>query len=167
TVKIGTGVSTADTVTHSIYPVDDRQKFDLLLALLNHLDYKSILIFCRTRMGADTIARWLENHGHKVGVLHSDRNQRERDEALNSFRSGKSQILVATDIVARGIDISGISHVINYDIPQHPEDYVHRIGRTGRAKREGDAVTLFTAGEEDHLRAIERFIGREIPRSKL
>lgn len=167
TVKIGTGVSTADTVTHSIYPVDDRQKFDLLLALLNHLDYKSILIFCRTRMGADTIARWLENHGHRVGVLHSDRSQRERDDALNAFRSGEKEILVATDIVARGIDISGISHVINYDIPQHPEDYVHRIGRTGRAQREGDAVTLFTAGEEDHLRAIERFIGREIPRSKL
>ena len=167
TIKVGSGTSTADTIKHSIYPIDDRQKFDLLLALLEHLDYSSILIFCRTKVGADTIAKWLENHGHSVSVLHSDRTQKERDKAMADFRSGKNEILVATDIVARGIDISGISHVVNYDIPQHPEDYVHRIGRTGRAQREGDAVTLYTAGELEHLRAIERFINQQIPRSKL
>ncbi|MCC5807075.1 MAG: DEAD/DEAH box helicase [Opitutales bacterium] len=166
--KIGGGRKPADTIKHSIYPVDDRQKFDLLVALLKKLDYHSVLIFTRTRVGADVIARWLDATGHgKVAVLHSDRTQKERDKAMADFKSGKCEILVATDIVARGIDITDVSHVINYDIPQHPEDYVHRIGRTGRADRSGDAVTIFTAGEKDHLAAIERFIGQEIPKSKL
>lgn len=167
TIRIGSGTSTADTITHSIYPVDDRQKFDLLVALLGQIDYESALIFTRTKRGADTIQRWLEARDHKVGVIHSDRAQKEREQTMLHFRSGKLRVLVATDIVARGIDISGISHVINYDIPQHPEDYVHRIGRTGRAAKEGEAVTLFTAGEQDFLRGIERFIGQTIPRSKL
>jgi len=167
TIRIGSGTSAADTITHSIYPVDNRQKFDLLVALLDHVDYDSALIFTRTKHGADTIAKWLNLRGQLVGVLHSDRTQRERENAMKNFRSGKSRILVATDIVARGIDISGISHVINYDIPQHPEDYVHRIGRTGRASKEGEAVTLYSAGEQDFLRGIERFIGQKITRSKL
>lgn len=167
-ILIGGGRQPADTIEHSIYPVDDRQKFDLLVALLEDLNYHSVLIFTRTKAGADTISKWLENTEHgPIGVLHSDRKQRERDSAMADFKSGKIEILVATDIVARGIDITGVSHVINYDIPLHPEDYVHRIGRTGRAKRSGDAVTLFTAGELDYLRAIERFIGREIPQKRL
>ena len=167
-IKIGGGRQPAETIEHNIYPVDDRQKFDLLVALLEKLDYHSVLIFTRTKVGADTIARWLNetNHG-PVGVLHSDRKQKERDASMADFKSGKIEILVATDIVARGIDISGVSHVVNYDIPLHPEDYVHRIGRTGRAERSGDAVTLLTAGEMQYLRAIERFIGREIPQQKL
>lgn len=167
-IKIGGGSKPADTIQHAIYPVDDRQKFDLLTALLAKLEYHSVLIFTRTKNGADTIARWLEQSGHgSVSVLHSNRSQRERDEALADFKSGKNEILVATDIVARGIDISGVSHVINYNIPENPEDYVHRIGRTGRASRNGDAVTLYTAGEKDFLTAIERFIGQTIPRQKL
>ncbi|HSH09123.1 MAG TPA: DEAD/DEAH box helicase [Oceanipulchritudo sp.] len=167
-IKIGGGRMPAETIAHSIYPVDDRQKFDLLVALLEMLDYHSVLIFSRTKMGADTIARWLDETSHgPVGVLHSDRKQKERDASLADFKSGKIEILVATDIVARGIDISGVSHVINYDIPLHPEDYVHRIGRTGRAQRSGDAVTLLTAGEMQYLRAIERFINQEIPQKKL
>lgn len=167
-VKIGGGRQPANTISHAIYPVDERQKFDLLVAILKSIDYHSVLIFTRTKAGADVIARWLENAGHgKVGVLHSNRSQTERTEALADFKSGKSDVLVATDIVARGIDISDVSHVINYDIPQHAEDYVHRIGRTGRAKREGDAVTIYTAGEVDFLRSIERFIGREIERKRL
>lgn len=167
-IKIGGGRQPAETINHAIYPVDERQKFDLLVAILQSLDYQSVLIFSRTKSGADIIARWLDNSGHgPVSVLHADRTQRERDQAMADFRSGASQILVATDIVARGIDISGVSHVINYDIPQHPEDYVHRIGRTGRAEREGDAVTIYTAGEADFLRAIEGFIGRPIERKKL
>jgi ATP-dependent RNA helicase RhlE len=167
-IKIGGGRKPAETINHTIFPVDDRQKFDLLVALLEKLDYHSVLIFTRTKMGADTIARWLNetNHG-PTGVLHSDRKQKERDASLADFKSGKIEILVATDIVARGIDISGVSHVINYDIPLHPEDYVHRIGRTGRAEKSGDAVTILTAGELDFLRAIERFIGKEIPQEKL
>jgi superfamily II DNA/RNA helicase len=168
TIKVGSGTSAAETVSHCIYPIDERQKFDLLTALLERTDYKSVLIFTRTKACADTIARWLENAGHgKVSVLHADRSQRERQNALKSFRSGESDILVATDIVARGIDISGITHVINYDIPQHPEDYVHRIGRTGRASSEGDAMTLYTAGESDFLKSIERLIGQEIERKEL
>jgi ATP-dependent RNA helicase RhlE len=167
TIRIGSGTSAADTITHSIYPVDDRQKFDLLVAYLDSTDYDSALIFTRTKHRADTIAKWLSRLNQQVGVLHSDRTQRERERAMADFRSGKSRILVATDIVARGIDISGISHVINYDIPQHPEDYVHRIGRTGRAKHEGEAVTLYSAGEQDFLHGIERFIGQKIKRSQL
>ena len=167
-IKIGGGRKPAETIKHTIYPVDDRQKFDLLVALLAMLDYHSVLIFTRTKAGADTIARWLNetNHG-PTGVLHSDRKQNERDASLASFKSGEIEILVATDIVARGIDINDVSHVINYDIPLHPEDYVHRIGRTGRAEKNGDAVTILTAGETDYLRAIERFIEQEIPQEKL
>ncbi len=167
-IKIGGGRQPANTISHAIYPVDERQKFDLLVAILKTLNYHSVLIFTRTKAGADIIARWLDNSGHgPVSVLHADRTQRERDKAMADFRSGVSSILVATDIVARGIDISDVSHVINYDIPQHAEDYVHRIGRTGRAEREGDAVTIYTAGEADFLSAIERFIGRPIERKKL
>ncbi len=167
-IKVGGGASPAETISHALYPVDERQKFDLLRALLEHLDYKSVLIFTRMKIGADIVSRWLENHGHApVAVLHADRSQKEREQALNDFKSGKCEILVATDIVARGIDISGITHVINYDVPQHPEDYVHRIGRTGRAKRDGDAVTLFTATEVEFVAAIERFIKQRIERKKL
>lgn len=167
-IKIGGGRQPAETIEHSIYPVDDRQKFDLLVALLEELSYHSVLIFTRTKAGADTISRWLNETSHgPIGVLHSDRKQKERDQCLADFKAGKVEILVATDIVARGIDISGVSHVINYDIPLHAEDYVHRIGRTGRANRSGDAVTLLTAGELDFLRGIERFIGKSIPTKKL
>ena len=167
-IKIGGGRMPAETIKHTIYPVDDRQKFDLLVALLEKLDYHSVLVFPRTKVGSDTIARWLDETDHgPIGVLHSDRKQKERDTSLADFKSGKIEILVATDIVARGIDVSGVSHVINYDIPLHPEDYVHRIGRTGRAQRSGDAVTILTAGELDYLRAIERFISQPIPQMKL
>ena len=154
-------------MNHAIYPVDSRQKFDLLLALLQKDEFHSVIIFSRTKVGADIIARWLENADHSVTVLHSDRSQKERDLAMEGFKEGRYEVLVATDIVARGIDISGVSHVINYDIPQHAEDYVHRIGRTGRMQALGDAVTLYTAGEKDFLKAIERFIDQEIPIRKL
>ena len=167
TIRIGSGTSAADTITHSIYPVDDRQKFDLLVAYLNQSNFDSALIFTRTKHRADTIAKWLSRSNKKVGVLHSDRSQRERELAMSDFRSGRSRILVATDIVARGIDISGISHVVNFDIPEHPEDYVHRIGRTGRANHEGEAVTLYSAGEQSFLAGIEHFIGKKIKRSRL
>jgi len=168
TIRIGGGTSAAETVSHYIYPVDDRQKFDLFVDILKNLDFKSVLVFCRTKATTDTLGRWLENYGHgKVSILHSNRTQRERQEALDAFRKGKTDILVATDIVARGIDIRGITHVINYDIPQHCEDYVHRIGRTGRAMEEGDAITLYTASEQEFLTSIERFIGQKIPRKKL
>jgi ATP-dependent RNA helicase RhlE len=167
-ISIGGGRQPAETIEHAIYPVDDRQKFDLLVALLESLKYHSVLIFTRTKAGADTISRWLDETDHgPVGVLHSDRKQKEREACLRDFKTGKLEILVATDIVARGIDISDVSHVVNYDIPLHAEDYVHRIGRTGRANKSGDAVTLLTAGELEYLRAIERFIGKPILQKKL
>jgi ATP-dependent RNA helicase RhlE len=104
---------------------------------------------------------------HSVAALHSDRSQRERIEALEGFKSGKFEVLVATDIAARGLDIAGVSHVINYDIPLHPEDYVHRIGRTGRAQQVGDAVTLVVAEEQKSMLDIEKFVGQKIRRLKL
>ncbi len=141
-VEIGARRSPAETVTHAVYPVAAEQKFDLLMALLERTNFDSALIFSRTKHGADRIAHQLKTARHSVAVLHSNRTQRERVEALEGFKSGKYEVMVATDIAARGIDIAGVSHVINYDVPEHPEDYVHRIGRTGRAQNVGDAFTL-------------------------
>ncbi len=166
-IVIGQRRSPAETVSHAFYPVNTSQKFHLLLALLERTNFDSVLIFTRTKHGADKIARRLKTANHSVAVLHSNRTQREREEALSGFKSGKFEVMVATDIAARGLDIEGVSHVINYDVPQHPEDYVHRIGRTGRALKVGDAFTLITTEELDHVRAIERFVGGEIPRLKL
>ena len=166
-VEIGRTHSAADTISHCFYPVVASQKFDLLQVLLERTEFKSVLIFCRTRMGADRIAARLVQKGHKVGVMHSDRNQRERVEALEGFKSGKNEVLVATDIAARGLDIAGVSHVINYDVPENAEDYVHRIGRTGRAQNTGDAFTLVTEDDVRDARSIERFIGATVERKKL
>ncbi|MDQ2919301.1 MAG: DEAD/DEAH box helicase, partial [Verrucomicrobiota bacterium] len=167
TVEIGAQRSPAETVTHAVYPVAAEQKFELLMALLERTNFDSALIFSRTKHGADKIAVKLKQGRHSVAVLHSNRTQRERVEALDGFKSGKYEIMVATDIAARGIDVAGVSHVINYDVPEHPEDYVHRIGRTGRAQKVGDAFTLMNGEEVGSLQAIERFIGAKIPRLKL
>jgi ATP-dependent RNA helicase RhlE len=166
-IEIGGRRSPAETVAHALYPVAVSQKFDLLLEILERTHYHSVLIFCRTKMNADRISARLESAGHTVAVMHSDRSQSERTQALEEFRTGKREVMVATDIASRGIDVASITHVINYDVPQHPDDYVHRIGRTGRAQAEGDAFTLMTAEEAPDVTAIERFIGQEIPRKKL
>ncbi len=166
-IEIGQRRSVAESVKHAIYPVAGTQKFELLLALLERTHYDSVLIFTRTKHAADRVASQLKALNHAVAVLHSNRSQNERLEALAGFRSGKYEVMVATDIAARGLDVSGISHVINYDVPQHPEDYVHRIGRTGRAEATGDAFTLMTADEAPDVASIERFIGQSIPRVKL
>ena len=167
TVEIGARRSPAETVTHAVYPVASDQKFDLLMALLERTNYDSVLIFCRTKHNADRVAHSLKVEHHSVAVLHSNRTQRERIEALEGFKSGKYEVMVATDIASRGLDIAGVSHVINYDVPEHSEDYVHRIGRTGRAQNVGDAFTLVNGEELPALQAIERFIGQKIPRLKL
>jgi ATP-dependent RNA helicase RhlE len=143
------------------------QKDELLMALLDRTNYESVIIFSRTKIGADMIGNALQTKGHKVEVIHSDRSQGQRTKALELFRSGEVEVLVATDIAARGLDIEGVSHVINYDVPENPEDYVHRIGRTGRANRTGDALTIFTAPEQEHITAIEYLINKTIPRVKL
>src|SRR5437588_11314056 len=127
-----------------LYPVAAEQKFDLLMALLERTNFDSVLIFCRTKQNADRVAHQLKHGKHAVAVLHSNRTQRERIEALEGFKSGKYEVMVATDIASRGLDIAGVSHVINYDVPEHPEDYVHRIGRTERAQKVGDAFTLMS-----------------------
>jgi len=167
TIQIGARRTPAETVKHVIYPVSDSQKSDLVLELLKRVDFNSVLIFCRTKHGADRVAGMLKRNNHAVAVLHSNRTQREREQALQGFRSGKFEVLVATDIAARGLDIADVSHVINYDVPQHPEDYIHRIGRTGRAEASGDAFTIMTAEDASHVFAIERFISQKIPRVKL
>src|SRR5437868_3335700 len=167
TIEIGARRTPAETVKHVIYPVADAQKTDLLLALLERVHYESVIIFCRTKHGADRIAQMLKRNNHAVAVLHSNRTQREREQALKGFRDGRFEVLVATDIAARGLDIADVSHVINYDVPHHPEDYIHRIGRTGRAEATGDAFTLMVAEDSAHVAAIERFISQLIPRVKL
>ena len=123
-----------------------------------------MLVFTRTKHGADRIARRLESSGIKTGTIHSNRSQNQRLRALKDFKSGAVRVLVATDVAARGIDVDGISHVVNYDFPMHSEDYVHRIGRTGRAHAVGDAISFITPEDQGPLRSLERFIGRGIVR---
>ncbi len=167
TIEIGMRRSPAETVRHAFYPVALGQKFELLLCLLERTNYDCVIIFTRTKIGADQIMHMLREANHSVVAIHSNRTQRERLDALDGFKSGKYEVLVATDIASRGIDIAGVSHVINYDVPQHPEDYVHRIGRTGRAETVGDAFTIVTSEDLDHVRSIEHFIGQSVPRLKL
>ena len=167
TVEVGARRMPAETVRHVVYQVADDQKSDLVRCLLNEVNYDSVLIFCHTKHRADRVAAMLKANNHAVAVLHSNRTQREREQALEGFRNGRYEVLVATDIAARGLDITTVSHVINYDVPQHPEDYVHRIGRTGRAQATGDAFTIMVAEDRPHMSAIERFIGQDIPRAKL
>ena len=167
TVEIGARRSPAETVKHVVYPVAEEQKSELLLALLDEVNYDSVIIFCRTKHGADRVAARLKKSNHAVAVLHSNRTQKEREQALQGFRNGRFEVLVATDIAARGLDIADVSHVINFDVPQHPEDYVHRIGRTGRAQASGDAFTIMVAEDRQHMAAVERFIGKQIERVKM
>src|SRR5213078_4956052 len=156
----------ATTVTQLVYEVPHDLKMNLLLHLLGDAGLNMVLIFSRTKHGADRVARKLEQKGIRTGTLHSNRSQNQRLRALNDFKSGAVRVLVATDIAARGIDVDGISHVVNFDFPMHPEDYVHRIGRTGRAHAVGDAISFVTPEEHAELRALERFIGRGIVRKK-
>jgi ATP-dependent RNA helicase RhlE len=137
-----------------------------LLHLLGDPKFDTVLVFTRTKRGADKIARRLESSGIKTGTIHSNRSQNQRLRALKDFKSGAVRVLVATDIAARGIDVDGISHVVNYDFPMHSEDYVHRIGRTGRAHAIGDAISFITPEDQGPLRSLERFIGRGIVRKK-
>ena len=167
TIEIGQRRSPAETVRHSVYPVADAQKSDLLQELLQRSEYRSAIVFCRTKHRADRIGKMLSRANHAVAVIHSNRSQRERDQALGGFRTGQFKVLVATDIAARGIDVAEVTHVINYDVPMHPEDYVHRIGRTGRAQAEGDAFTLMVAEDAQTVRAIERYIGKPIAQHKV
>ena len=163
-VQVGRRSSSATTVTHAVYPVPKHRKSELLIQLLEKEGMDTVLVFTRTKHGADRVVRHLEKAGISVGAMHGDKSQKERVGAREDFRSGKFRVLVATDIAQRGLDISGISHVINYDVPQQAEDYVHRIGRTGRAAQTGDAYTFMDADEIGTVRLIEHVIGQQIPR---
>ena len=164
TVQIGRRANPAESVEQIVYEVPKSRKVALLLHLLRDQALDSVLVFSRTKHGADKIARKLVSSGISTATLHSNRSQSQRLQALRGFKSGAVRVLVATDIAARGIDVEGISHVINYDFPPQPEDYVHRIGRTGRAQAIGDAISFVTPEDHGALRALERFISRGIPR---
>ncbi|HEY6866974.1 MAG TPA: DEAD/DEAH box helicase, partial [Candidatus Eisenbacteria bacterium] len=151
-------------IAQAVYPVPRHLKTDLLDELLSQTELRSVIVFARTKRGAERLSRQLKQRGHSVGVIHGDRSQSQRERALADLRRGRVQILVATDIASRGIDVDDISHVINYDVPHVPEDYVHRIGRTGRVGGSGDAFTLMSLEERGELEAIERFLGRSLPR---
>ncbi|BCA78939.1 DEAD/DEAH box helicase [Desulfuromonas sp. AOP6] len=160
-------VSPATTVSHALYPVAPHLKTDLLLQLLQHTDTGSVLVFTRTKHRAKRLGLQLEKAGYKAASLQGNLSQNRRQAALDGFRDGSFQILVATDIAARGIDVSQVSHVVNYDIPDTPETYIHRIGRTGRAARSGDAFTLVTGEDTAMVRAIEKVLGKAVERRKV
>ncbi|MGB8427807.1 MAG: DEAD/DEAH box helicase [Desulfobacterales bacterium] len=161
TVKVGI-TAPADTVSHALYPVAPHLKTALLLTLLGNTPTESVLVFTRTKHRAKSLEKKLVAAGFRSASLQGNLSQTRRQAALDGFRDGRFQILVATDIAARGIDVTQISHVINYDIPSTPEAYIHRIGRTGRATRSGEAFTLVTGEDKIMVRAINRMIGAEI-----
>ncbi len=166
-VQIGRRSAPAVGIRHAIYPVPRHLKSDLLVELLRGQGMTSVLVFTRTKSYASRLSQTLEHRGIKVSVLHGDRSQSQRLRALDQFRRGRSQVMVATDIAARGIDIVDISHVINFDIPNSPDDYVHRIGRTARADATGDAFTLVSQDEEPRVKEIEQELKRSLPRVTL
>ncbi|KAB2667681.1 MAG: DEAD/DEAH box helicase, partial [Verrucomicrobia bacterium] len=165
-VQIGRRSNPAETVTQLVYEVPRHLKMPLFVHLLTDPKMHMVLAFARTKHSADRIARQLEKSGIPTATLHSNRSQNQRLRALKDFKAGAVRVLVATDIASRGIDVDGISHVVNFDFPMHAEDYVHRIGRTGRAQAVGDAISLVTPDDRAHVRSLERFIGRGLVRKK-
>lgn len=152
------------TIRHEAYPVPQHLKTQILVRLIGREDMMSVLVFVRTKRRADRVARQVAQAGFSVARIHGDRSQSQRETALGGFRDGHHQVLIATDVAARGIDVLGITHVINYDVPAVPTDYVHRVGRTARAEAQGEAITLISSEEENDFRGIEQTLGRSIPR---
>ncbi|MFN8383588.1 MAG: DEAD/DEAH box helicase [Anaerolineales bacterium] len=166
--KIAMGiVKPAHTVTHALYPVPPHLKSALLLELLKRTDTDSVLVFTRTKYRAQKVSQQILRAGFKVTSLHGDRSQGQRQSALKGFKDGTHNIMVATDIAARGLDVESISHVINYDMPDTADAYIHRIGRTGRAQRTGDAFTLITDEDKDMIKILERIMGSPLKRETL
>jgi ATP-dependent RNA helicase RhlE len=163
-VQVGRRSSAAHTVSHAVYPVPREKKSALLAQLLRDAKLDSVLVFVRTKHGADRVVRHLEKEGIETTAMHADKTQGQRIRALEDFKAGRVRVLVATDIAQRGLDISGITHVVNYDVPQQAEDYIHRIGRTGRAAKEGDAFTFMSPDEIAMVKSIERMLGEPIER---
>jgi ATP-dependent RNA helicase RhlE len=159
--------TTAEGVEQFVYPVDPKKKAALLLELLQREGMESVIVFTRTKIGADKLIAKLHAAGVSAAVMHGDRAMKDRVKALDAFREGEVRVLVATDVAQRGLDVEGISHVVNYDVPQEPDSYVHRVGRTARAGQKGEAITFMSPGEIGEMRAIEYHIGRELPRIEL
>lgn len=166
-VRIGDQTNPADTVEQNIYEVANHLKGALLVELLRQPGFEKVLVFARLKDGANRITDLLKQEGVKVVKLHSSRTQEQRIQALQDFKDGKARVLVATDIVARGIDIDGVTHVINHDFPVNAEDYIHRIGRTGRAEMTGEAISFVPEGDLNLLHILELTIGRRLPRKRL
>ncbi|MDP1676860.1 MAG: DEAD/DEAH box helicase [Bacteroidota bacterium] len=160
-IEVGHQRTPATTVTQHFYTVNDDKKLSLLLHILQTKELDCVLVFSKTKVGAERVSNNLHKNGIKAISIHSDRTQAQRQRALAGFKQGQYKVLVATDVAARGIDVEGISHVINYDIPTYAEDYIHRIGRTGRALSTGDALTFVTRNEARHVKKIEQFIGKK------
>jgi ATP-dependent RNA helicase RhlE len=151
-------------ITHAVYPVPQELKTALFLALLQRGEMREALVFTRTKHRADRLAKYLVQHGIAAERIHGNRSQPQRTQALAGFKAGRYRVLVATDIAARGIDIEELGHVVNFDVPKVPDDYIHRVGRTARAEAVGDAFTFVAPDEEGDLRQIERVIGKRLPR---
>ncbi len=163
-ISIGVQATPAEGISQTLYPVAGHLKMRLLTRLLEITPYESVLVFTRTKRGAESVSRALTRRGFSAAALHGDKSQSQRERALQNFRVGRHRILVATDVAARGLDIQGISHVVNYDVPETFDAYVHRIGRTARANAQGEALTLVALHEEDQVREIERRLKRSLPR---
>jgi ATP-dependent RNA helicase RhlE len=164
TINLERASTPAVGITHAVYPVVGDLKSALLLELLKRGDMRSVIVFTRTKHRANRLADYLVRNGVGAGRLHGNRSQAQRTQALEGFKAGRFRVLVATDIAARGIDVESLSHVVNFDVPQSPEDYVHRAGRTARAEATGDAFLFVAPAEETALRAIERTVGKRLPR---
>jgi ATP-dependent RNA helicase RhlE len=166
-IQIAPRNTVAELVTHSAYKVDPLRKRELLADLIRTRDMRQVLVFTSTKISANRLARQLERDGFNCSALHSDKTQQERTATLAAFKEGKLQVLVATDIAARGLDIEHLPHVINYELPPNPDDYIHRIGRTGRAGVQGEAISLVEPEEQDLLAGIERLLKKKIPIQQL
>lgn len=164
TINLERKAAPATGITQAVYPVPQELKGELLLALLQRGDMQEALVFTRTKHRANRLAEFLSKRGVSTERIHGNRSQAQRTKALEGFKDGTFRVLVATDIAARGIDVEALGHVVNFDVPNVPEDYIHRVGRTARAELTGEAYTFVAPDEETELRAIERAINRRLPR---
>jgi ATP-dependent RNA helicase RhlE len=162
-VDIEPAVTSAEMVDQVVYLVDEARRRELLAHLVRSRDLRQVLVFTRTKLMAGRLAAWLERNGIEAAAIHGDRSQPERERALAEFRAGEIRVLVATDVAARGLDIEALPQVINFELPVHAQDYVHRIGRTGRAGSPGRAISLASVADEDDLKAINRLLRRDLP----
>lgn len=163
TVEVAARNSVADNLTEILYPVDERRKADLLVHLIRRDRMEQVLVFTRSKIGASRLASYLERRGVSASAIHGDRSQAERERALADFKAGEIAVLVATDVASRGLDIEDLPYVVNFELPYEPQDYIHRIGRTGRAGASGIAISLASPAEVEQLRGVQRLLRRAIP----